>query len=120
MNGSKIRIYFAFNDFVTIKEWIKLISVSIKIQPEKIIPKTIEFFDRNIQIWENEVELGSSIGDGATAQIFIAMWHGMKVAVKRFRGTSEKGKEEFVQEVKILQKLRHPSIILFIGAYFTD
>jgi len=71
-------------------------------------------------VWEDEVELGAVIGRGSSSCIYSATWHGMRVAVKLFFVSAEEAEEsEFIKEVRILQTLRHPSIILFIGAYIT-
>ena len=118
INGSKVKVYFALQDLRTVKEWIKYVSGAIKQLPDKI-SSTSQLLERNIKIWEDEIQLDNTIGEGGTAHIFSATWHGMRVAVKRFHESSDEAKDEFIKEVKILQNLRHPSVILFIGAYFT-
>ncbi|KAK7303677.1 hypothetical protein RJT34_14590 [Clitoria ternatea] len=68
-------------------------------------------------LWE-DLTIGEQIGQGSCGTVYRAMWHGSDVAVKIF------SKQEypdnvilsFRQEVSLLKRLRHPNIILFMGA----
>ena len=126
LNNKKLKLYFAMNDLQNVKEWIRAISICLKQQPNDFtLIKTNqlhnESIDRSIKLWEDEIELVAVIGRGATSCVYSATWHGMRVAVKMFflNSYEEDEESEFIKEVRILQNIRHPSIILFIGAYLT-
>jgi sterile alpha motif and leucine zipper-containing kinase AZK len=63
-----------------------------------------------------ELKLGERIGYGTSAEVFRASWHGTDVAVKRLRGPLP---SEFQRELAVLSRLRHPHLVLFMGACTT-
>ncbi|GLT45494.1 hypothetical protein SLA2020_193230 [Shorea laevis] len=67
--------------------------------------------------WE-EITLGERIGLGSYGEVYRGEWHGTEVAVKRFLDQHISGEslEEFRSEVQIMKKLRHPNVVLFMGA----
>ncbi|XVF09488.1 hypothetical protein REPUB_Repub07fG0097400 [Reevesia pubescens] len=67
--------------------------------------------------WE-EITLGDRIGLGSYGEVYRGEWHGTEVAVKKFldQGISGESLEEFKSEVLIMKKLRHPNVVLFMGA----
>ncbi|KAJ9141537.1 hypothetical protein P3X46_032062 [Hevea brasiliensis] len=67
--------------------------------------------------WE-EITLGERIGLGSYGEVYHGDWHGTEVAVKRFldQGISVESLEEFRTEVRIMKRLRHPNVVLFMGA----
>ncbi|KAK4844808.1 hypothetical protein QYF36_024655 [Acer negundo] len=67
--------------------------------------------------WE-EITLGERIGLGSYGEVYRGDWHGTEVAVKRFldQGISGESLEEFKSEVRIMRRLRHPNVVLFMGA----
>ncbi|KAL5748799.1 hypothetical protein ACOSQ2_026096 [Xanthoceras sorbifolium] len=67
--------------------------------------------------WE-EITLGERIGLGSYGEVYHGDWHGTEVAVKRFldQGISGESLEEFRSEVRIMRRLRHPNVVLFMGA----
>jgi len=71
--------------------------------------------------WEipfDDLTLGKQIGDGVYGTVFIAKWRGVTVAVKKLKVKQNRQKilDEFKNEVAILAKLRHPNVLLFMGA----
>jgi len=70
--------------------------------------------------WEipyNELKITKELGSGTHGTVYLAKWNGLDVAVKKLTGVNkEKVLEEFKNEVSILGKLRHPNILLFMGA----
>eukprot|EP00002_Diphylleia_rotans_P028415 TRINITY_DN5737_c0_g1_i3.p1 TRINITY_DN5737_c0_g1~~TRINITY_DN5737_c0_g1_i3.p1 ORF type:complete len:402 (+),score=73.99 TRINITY_DN5737_c0_g1_i3:70-1275(+) len=67
---------------------------------------------------EDEVTFGKSIGIGGFGEVFEGTWRGLTVAVKRLVPSrlSERDIKSFKAEVSIMSKLRHPNILLFLGA----
>lgn len=68
--------------------------------------------------WEvepSELRFEEMLGTGSTAEVFRASWHGTDVAVKRLRGSGQLPME-FVREISVLLRLRHPNLVLFMGA----
>uniref|UniRef100_A0ACD5ZVW9 Uncharacterized protein n=1 Tax=Avena sativa TaxID=4498 RepID=A0ACD5ZVW9_AVESA len=68
-------------------------------------------------LWE-DLTLGEQVGEGSCGTVYHALWYGSDVAVKVFskQDYSEEMIRTFRQEVSLMKKLRHPNIILFMGA----
>jgi len=64
--------------------------------------------------WE-EVCLEELIGTGSTAEVYRATWHGTDVAAKKLRSKGQLS-TEFKREISVLLRLRHPNLVLFMGA----
>ncbi|XP_023515854.1 serine/threonine-protein kinase EDR1-like [Cucurbita pepo subsp. pepo] len=67
--------------------------------------------------WEDLV-IGERIGLGSYGEVYHADWNGTEVAVKKFLDQDFSGAAlaEFKREVLIMRQLRHPNIVLFMGA----
>ncbi|KAK3441793.1 hypothetical protein EUGRSUZ_B01726 [Eucalyptus grandis] len=67
--------------------------------------------------WEHLV-IGERIGLGSYGEVFHATWNGMEVAVKKFFDQDLSGAplDMFRREVQIIRSLRHPNVVLFMGA----
>ncbi|RXI01945.1 hypothetical protein DVH24_015294 [Malus domestica] len=73
--------------------------------------------------WEDLV-IGERIGLGSYGEVYHADWHGTEVAVKKFLDQDFSGaalaefKREvtFLSLVRIMRRLRHPNVVLFMGA----
>eukprot|EP01098_Paradermamoeba_levis_P010501 TRINITY_DN4408_c0_g6_i1.p1 TRINITY_DN4408_c0_g6~~TRINITY_DN4408_c0_g6_i1.p1 ORF type:complete len:373 (+),score=99.67 TRINITY_DN4408_c0_g6_i1:1397-2515(+) len=81
--------------------------------------------------WEidlDDLKIEEKIGEGTFGVVEKASWRGSKVAVKWMKKLKVKGddphsaaisalaRREFIKEVTMLSKLRHPNIILLLGA----
>ncbi|KAG8048968.1 hypothetical protein GUJ93_ZPchr0009g802 [Zizania palustris] len=68
-------------------------------------------------LWEDLV-IGEQIGQGSCGTVYHALWYSSDVAVKVFsrQEYSEEVIEAFRQEISLMKKLRHPNILLFMGA----
>jgi hypothetical protein len=72
--------------------------------------------------WEidpHDVTLGPRIGIGSYGEVYKGTWRGTEVAVKRFieqQNLSPQLVQEFRDEVAMMARLRHPNIVLFLGA----
>lgn len=68
--------------------------------------------------WEvdpSELRLEELVGSGSTAEVYRASWHGTDVAVKKLRHAGPLS-VEFTRELSVLLRLRHPNLVLFMGA----
>ncbi|XP_027114430.1 serine/threonine-protein kinase EDR1 isoform X1 [Coffea eugenioides] len=67
--------------------------------------------------WEDLV-IGERIGLGSYGEVYHADLNGTEVAVKKFLDQDFSGAAlaEFRREVRIMQRLRHPNVVLFMGA----
>ncbi|KAJ1380586.1 Serine-threonine/tyrosine-protein kinase, catalytic domain [Sesbania bispinosa] len=68
-------------------------------------------------LWE-DLTIGEQIGQGSCGTVYHALWYGSDVAVKVFskQEYSDDVILSFRQEVSVMKKLRHPNILLFMGA----
>nr|CAB3490560.1 unnamed protein product [Digitaria exilis] len=68
-------------------------------------------------LWEDLV-IGEQVGQGSCGTVYHGQWYASDVAVKVFskQEYSEDMIDTFRQEVSLMKKLRHPNIILFMGA----
>ncbi|OAY56135.1 serine/threonine-protein kinase EDR1 isoform X2 [Manihot esculenta] len=68
-------------------------------------------------LWEDLI-IGEPIGQGSCGTVYHALWYGSDVAVKVFskQEYSEDVILSFRQEVSLMKRLRHPNILLFMGA----
>ncbi|KAG6542680.1 hypothetical protein Mapa_015915 [Marchantia paleacea] len=67
--------------------------------------------------WE-DILLKERIGGGSFGTVHRADWHGSDVAVKILieQDVHEERLNEFLREVAIMKRLRHPNVVLFMGA----
>lgn len=62
------------------------------------------------------------LGGGGYGEVFKAQWMATPVAVKRFgrKCTSKKSINDFIKEIEIVNQMRHPNIIFFMGVTFDE
>ncbi|XP_074283957.1 uncharacterized protein LOC141608510 [Silene latifolia] len=68
-------------------------------------------------VWE-DLTVGEQIGQGSCGTVYHGLWYGSDVAIKVFskQEYSEEVILSFRQEVSLMKQLRHPNILLFMGA----
>ncbi|KAF9669439.1 hypothetical protein SADUNF_Sadunf14G0107700 [Salix dunnii] len=66
----------------------------------------------------SELTVGTRVGIGFFGEVFRGLWNGTEVAVKVFleQDLTAENMEDFCNEISILSRLRHPNVILFLGA----
>jgi hypothetical protein len=71
-------------------------------------------------ISSKDIEWGKQIGFGGSSEVYIADYRGTEVAVKKLRilEVKEEKLKEFKREVSSLVMLRHPNLVLFMGAMY--
>ncbi|KAL1089464.1 hypothetical protein V6Z11_D07G022700 [Gossypium hirsutum] len=87
-----------------------------KAHSEKIYPMLREVSEWEIP-WE-DLQIGERIGIGSYGEVYRADWNGTEVAVKKFLDQDFSGDAlvQFKCEVEIMLRLRHPNVVLFMGA----
>ncbi|XP_027348692.1 serine/threonine-protein kinase EDR1-like [Abrus precatorius] len=66
----------------------------------------------------SELTVGTRVGIGFFGEVFRGIWNGTDVAIKVFleQDLTTENMEDFCNEISILSRLRHPNVILFLGA----
>ncbi|KAL6629406.1 hypothetical protein ACP70R_029171 [Stipagrostis hirtigluma subsp. patula] len=66
----------------------------------------------------SEITVGTRVGIGFFGEVFRGTWNGTDVAIKVFleQDLTTENMEDFCNEISILSRLRHPNVILFLGA----
>ncbi|CAG9318645.1 unnamed protein product [Blepharisma stoltei] len=60
------------------------------------------------------------IGNGSSSEVWLGLYQKTFVAVKKLKHTEKQSIKEFGREVSLLIKLRHPNLVLFMGAYIGE
>jgi serine/threonine protein kinase len=71
--------------------------------------------------WEmdySELEVGEQMGAGGYGVVYKAKWRGTEVAVKTMvsKDITKEHERSFKEEVLVMTALRHPNVVLFMGA----
>ncbi|XP_051115433.1 uncharacterized protein LOC127240674 [Andrographis paniculata] len=71
--------------------------------------------------WE-DLQVKEEIGQGSYAVVYRGVWNGSDVAVKVYFGNqySEETLLDYKKEIDIMRRLRHPNVLLFMGAVCTE
>ncbi|KAL4441650.1 hypothetical protein ABPG74_021582 [Tetrahymena malaccensis] len=69
-----------------------------------------------------ELDFGKKIGEGSYGQVFKGTWAKTQVAIKQFGKQNSKFHlrkvQDFISEVRVINNLRHPNIVLYMGVCF--
>ena len=77
----------------------------------------------NFLIPKDEIEILQPIGQGGYGQVNLGRWLGQEVAVKRYvkkQGLRNRHIGHFIEEVQLINRLLHPSIVLYMGMCIYD
>lgn len=66
----------------------------------------------------SELDLKQSVGVGSSCTVYKGTYRHTPVAIKVLRNNSQSTEKEFEREVEAMVKLRHPNLVLFMGASF--
>lgn len=109
---SIINIQNNYNDIKVFKE------INIETLANQFLKE--EFSKKNLQwlISSKDIKYGKQIGFGGSSEVFRCDYRGTEVAVKKLRilEVKEENLKEFKREVSSLIMLRHPNLVLFMGA----
>ncbi|XP_061350045.1 serine/threonine-protein kinase CTR1-like isoform X2 [Gastrolobium bilobum] len=80
----------------------------------------VDLHKEELDIPLGELILKENIGTGSFGTVLRADWRGSDVAVKilKVQGFDAEQFEEFLKEVSLMKRLRHPNIVLLMGAVF--
>ncbi|AGF85754.1 tyrosine kinase family protein [Moumouvirus goulette] len=83
-----------------------------------IISRFIKKVEDDCEIDYSELEIIEQIGSGGNGIVHKANWKGTEVAVKLMitQNITKDAEKSFKEEVKIMKNLRHPNVVLFMGA----
>ncbi|CAD8210835.1 unnamed protein product [Paramecium pentaurelia] len=89
---------------------------ALEISPERPIKHRI--FQSSLDIDFNDIMLEKQISEGGYGVIYRAKWRETIVAVKMFKidGMNENHIRDFLSECHAMEALRHPNIVMFLGA----
>nr|XP_043634781.1 probable serine/threonine-protein kinase SIS8 [Erigeron canadensis] len=95
----------------TVSTWNKVLD-SPMFQNKPLLP----YQEWNIDF--SEITVGTRVGIGFFGEVFRGIWNGTEVAIKVFleQDLTAENMEDFCNEISILSRLRHPNVILFLGA----
>lgn len=72
---------------------------------------------------KDQIEIIKPIGKGGYGQVYLGRWLGQDVAVKKYlkkQGFRNRHVGHFIEEVQVINKLLHPSIVLYMGMCIYD
>ncbi|KAL0442651.1 UNVERIFIED_CONTAM: putative serine/threonine-protein kinase SIS8 [Sesamum latifolium] len=90
------------------------------LESSKILRKPLLPFEEwNIDF--SELTIGTRVGIGFFGEVFRGSWNGLEVGIKVFleQDLTVENIEDFCNEISILSRIRHPNVILFLGACTT-
>lgn len=90
-------------------------------QPEKPSPSHSRSPSDTPREWDidaSELSLGRKIGSGAFGIVYRGVWRGTDIAAKKLleQRLDEATMNQFKMEIEMMSKLRHPNVVLYLGA----
>ena len=86
----------------------------------KLLLHSLNLSGFNFYIDFNELIIKKKIGEGGFGQVFLGVWNEKEVAIKQFipkeKINIKNILNKFIKEINVISNLRHPNIVLYIGA----
>lgn len=81
----------------------------------------LEEYDSVLVISEEDIKMTRTrLGGGAFGEVFIAVWRGVAIAVKRFYKSLLEGNDHIIslvkQEISVCSRVHHPNVVSICGA----
>ena len=76
--------------------------------------------NKSLRNWETSLDqlcFTKRIGRGSSCEVWLGTLKKTQVAIKQLYNSGSQNYKEFGREVSVLIKLRHPNLVLFLGAY---
>ena len=67
-----------------------------------------------------ELTLIRQIGNGSSCEVWLGLYHQTEVAIKKQKSKEPRALKEFYRELSVLINLRHPNLVIFMGACFEE
>ena len=84
---------------------------------ERLLRQQIQRLNDVWQIGWKEITVQEEVGGGASGRVVLAQYRDITVAVKMLRTDDDPNDSlNFAEEIKFMQTMRHPNIVLFLGA----
>lgn len=97
--------------------------LSVAMDPK--IRKLLEDYDPSSRHWKwlvplEDLEIKDIVlGEGKFAKCMLGKLYGTYVAVKKYKLTKPEAMQQFQYEVGLMSDIRHPNVLLFLGACFS-
>lgn len=86
----------------------------------KLLLHSLNLSGFNFYIDFSELNIKRKIGEGGFGQVFLGVWNEKEVAIKQFipkeKINIKNILNKFIKEINVISNLRHPNIVLYIGA----
>lgn len=92
---------------------------AVKTTTVSVCKTSLPFTEWNID--SSELRIGVRVGIGSFGEVYRGVWRGTDVAIKILleQDLTMENMEDFCNEIAVLSRLRHPNVILFLGACTT-
>lgn len=112
-SNNSIQIYNFTNNIQIKEENMSITQLANKILQESIIESQHHWI-----IKSKEIDIEKQIGFGGSSEVFLGIYRGCEVAIKKLKlyEVKEESLKEFKREISTLMLLRHPNLVLFMGA----
>jgi len=97
----------------------KVESVATQLEVETYTAKPLSLRAKTEQwfVERNEIKMGKLLGEGQQGYVLRADWRGMPVVCKVLKNRDSQTDDlDFQNEISVLSHLRHPNLVLFLGA----